>query len=243
MVALASMGLKIAMKLIELIGVKKHYLLGAEKVFALRGIDLEIRRGEFIGVWGPSGSGKSTLCNLAGLIDDPDEGEVTFRGQVVSHCDDDSRSQMRVANIGFVFQSFNLIPVFSALENVLLPLQLRGMVTTSMRQQAIDLLGTVGLEGELHRWPNDLSGGQQQRVAIARALVANPALVIADEPTANLDTANAHAIIDIMQHKCKSLGTSFLFATHDQRLLGRVERRIHLCDGSIVADHRSSADQ
>lgn len=231
------------MNLIELVGVKKYYLMGAEKVYALRGIDLEIRRGEFIGIWGPSGSGKSTLCNLAGLIDDPDEGEVSFLGQAVSQCDDNARSQLRVVNIGFVFQSFNLIPVFSALENVLLPLQLHGKVTASMQRQAAELLGTVGLKGELHRRPNDLSGGQQQRVAIARALVANPTLVIADEPTANLDTANAHAIIDIMHHKCKSLGTTFLFATHDERLLGRVERRIHLCDGSIVADQRSYADQ
>jgi putative ABC transport system ATP-binding protein len=231
------------MKLLELVGIEKHYHMGAERVPALRGVDLEIRTGEFIALWGPSGSGKSTLCNLAGLIDDPDAGEVSFRGQAISHCDDNIRSQLRVGNIGFVFQSFNLIPVFSALENVLLPLQLRGKVMASMRRQAVELLGTVGLEGELHRRPYDLSGGQQQRVAIARALVANPALVIADEPTANLDTANAHAIIDIMHDKCKSLGTTFLFATHDQRLLGRVERRIHLCDGVIVADHRSYAAQ
>lgn len=224
------------MSLVEFVNVEKGYRMGEVRIPALRAIDLTISAGEFVAVWGPSGSGKSTLCNLAGLIDEPDGGAIYFRGQDVSRLNDNQRSGIRVGNIGFVFQRFNLVPVFSALENVLLPLQLRGPITRGMRDRAERLLCTVGLEDRLDRRPDDLSGGQQQRVAIARALIADPALVIADEPTANLDTGNAHAIIDIMREKNTSLGTTFLFSTHDERLLGRVERRIHLCDGAIAGD-------
>lgn len=224
------------MSLIEFVGIEKHYRSGDATVAALRGIDLSIMAGEFVAIAGPSGSGKSTLCNLAGLIDEADQGTLYFQGRDISRCDDDARSQIRVAGIGFVFQSFNLVPVFSALENVLLPLQLRGRVTSTMVRQARQLLEVVGLIDQADRRPDDLSGGQQQRVAIARALITEPLLVIADEPTANLDTANAHAIIDLMREKNRSLGTTFLFSTHDERLLDRVERRIHLCDGLIVDD-------
>jgi putative ABC transport system ATP-binding protein len=226
------------MDLIKLTGIQKSYHMGDVSIPALRDIDLTIARGEFIAVCGPSGSGKSTLCNLIGLLDDPDVGSILFEGQYVSSQDDDSRSASRLGSIGFVFQSFNLVPVFSALENVLLPLQLRGHIAAAMRAQAKTLLASVGLAEKIHRRPKELSGGQQQRVAIARALITQPSLVIADEPTANLDTDNALAIIEIMRTINQSQGTTFVFSTHDERLLGRVERRVHLCDGLITEDHR-----
>lgn len=228
------------MSLVEFHAVKKGYRMGGVRIWALRGLDLRIEPGEFVAVWGPSGSGKSTLCNLSGLIDRPDEGRVRFRGQNPAEYDDDFRSELRSRNIGFVFQSFNLIPVLSAVENVLLPLQLRGAITASARERALELLGTMGLESEASRRPDELSGGQQQRVAIARALVTDPALVIADEPTANLDTSNARSIINIMYEKNRAQGTTFLFSTHDERLLDRVERRVHLRDGVVTDDERNS---
>jgi putative ABC transport system ATP-binding protein len=224
--------------LVELRAVKKWYRMGDVRIWALRGIDLRIEAGELVAVWGPSGSGKSTLCNLAGLIDEASEGSLYLRGEEVARHSDDQRSALRSRHIGFVFQSFNLVPVFSALENVLLPLQIRGPITPRKRERARELLATVGLADQASRRPDELSGGQQQRVAIARALITDPDLVIADEPTANLDTANARAIIDIMHEKNRSQGTTFLFSTHDERLLDRVERRIHLRDGLVVADER-----
>jgi len=226
------------MNLVELRAVKKWYRTGDVRIWALRGIDLHIDAGEFVAVWGPSGSGKSTLCNLTGLIDEPSEGSLCLHGEEVARHSDDQRSRLRSRHIGFVFQSFNLVPVFSALENVLLPLQLRGPVTPRKRARAMELLATVGLADQALRRPDELSGGQQQRVAIARALITDPALVIADEPTANLDTANARAIIDIMHEKNRSQATTFLFSTHDERLLDRVERRIHLRDGLVAGDER-----
>jgi len=229
------------MSLLEFSAIKKWYPKGKMRIWALREIDLKIQAGEFVAVCGPSGSGKSTLCNLAGLIDEPNGGRLLFQRQDTAHISDNQRSELRSRNIGFVFQNFNLVPVFSALENVLLPLQLRGAISHSMRDQAHALLATVGLDEHAMRRPDELSGGQQQRVAIARALITDPLLVIADEPTANLDTVNARAIIDIMHVKNRSTGTTFLFSTHDERLLDRVERRIHLCDGKVTDDERSLA--
>jgi putative ABC transport system ATP-binding protein len=226
------------MSLIELIEVTKQYQRGKRSVQALQPTNLTIEAGELIALWGPSGSGKSTLCNLIGLIDKPDDGYIRFNGRDLTGCGDTERSAFRIDNIGFIFQSFNLIPVFSALENVLLPLQLRSIITDGMKSRAIELLKTMGLEDEIHRRPDELSGGQQQRVAIARALIKNPALVIADEPTANLDTVNALNIIEIMVDKNRSLGTTFLLSTHDVRILDRVIRSVNLCDGTIIADAR-----
>jgi putative ABC transport system ATP-binding protein len=193
-----------------------------------------------VAVWGPSGSGKSTLCNLLGLIDSPSAGRVLFRGADVATMSDDRRSQFRNRHIGFVFQSFNLLPVLTALENVMLPLQVGGVPTRSARQRALQLLEAVGLGDHLRHRPARLSGGQQQRVAIARALAAEPELVIADEPTANLDTATAYAILDLLRESHRTLGTSFVFATHDQRLLDRAERLVQLHDGQLVEDLRRS---
>lgn len=224
------------MSLLEFESIRKWYGPDKLPVWALRDINLRINAGEFVAVWGPSGSGKSTLCNLAGLIDEPSVGRLSFQGHDVTHCDDGTRSNLRSRHIGFVFQSFNLVPVFSALENILLPQQLRGRLTAAMRQRAQHLLETVGLADLAMRRPSELSGGQQQRVAIARALITKPALIIADEPTANLDSATATAIIDLMHATNRAEGTTFLFSTHDERLLERVQRRVHLRDGAVIDD-------
>lgn len=231
------------MSLVELKQVCKTYRAGSVEITALRNINLKIGQGEFIAVSGPSGSGKSTLCNLIGLIDCPGSGQLLFKGRPCQGWSDSELSRHRLQRIGFIFQSFNLVPVFSALENVLLPIQLHGRVCSASRQRASALLEALGLKNEKDRRPLDLSGGQQQRVAIARALIAEPELVIADEPTANLDTLNAHAIIDIMHERNRFGGTTFLFATHDERLIARVDRQLRLRDGEIITDTGSRSAQ
>ena len=226
------------MSLISLRAVRKTYHLGQTEVHALKGIDLSIEAGEFVAVWGPSGSGKSTLCNLIGLLDQPSSGSVRLNGANVARLTDNERSAARNHSIGFVFQGFNLIPVLSALENVMLPLQIGASGGRGAREAAIARLNEVGLSGQLGQRPAKLSGGQQQRVAIARALITNPALVVADEPTANLDSENALMIIDLMRTISKKEGTTFVFSTHDDRLLGRVDRQIMMRDGAAVDDRR-----
>lgn len=227
------------MSLISLKNVTRVYHLGETSLTALKGIDLEISRGEFVAVWGPSGSGKSTLCNLLGAIDKPTSGSIKIDNQDLCDLPDDIQSVHRNRTVGFVFQNFNLIKVLSALENVMLPLVIRGEDTPQSRERAMMLLGEMGLVTEVHRRPDKLSGGQQQRVAIARALVTNPLLVIADEPTANLDSENAEKIVALMDHFSRTEGTTFVFSTHDQRLLSKVRRRIHLQDGAIAEDNDS----
>jgi len=222
--------------LVELRQVGKVYRLGESLITALKTVNLTIHRGEFVAVWGPSGSGKSTLCNLIGMLDICSSGTVHFDGQDVTALSDDQRSELRNRGIGFVFQSFNLIPVLSALENVMLPLQIAGMSTVRAKRAAIKRLGEVGLDDHAAHRPAKLSGGQQQRVAIARALVTDPALVIADEPTANLDSENALRITELMRRLNSNNGTTFVFSTHDQRLLERVERQIQMRDGEIIDD-------
>jgi putative ABC transport system ATP-binding protein len=227
------------MKVAETRNLRKTYHFGDIEVTALREVSLDIEEREFIAVWGPSGSGKSTLCNLIGLLDSPTSGEILVSGRPAAGLDDSKRSELRNASIGFVFQSFNLIPVLSALENVMLPLQILGIARAEASARAAAMLGEVELSERIHHRPQKMSGGQQQRVAIARALVTDPALVIADEPTANLDTHNANLIIDLMRRINRDRGAAFLFSTHDDRLLDRVDRRIHLCDGVVVEDDRS----
>lgn len=222
--------------LVELRGVSKHYLLGESRIDALRQINGAIMPGEFVAVWGPSGSGKSTFCNLVGLLDTPSVGSVRFQGQDVAALADDQRSDLRNRSIGFVFQGFNLVPVLSALENVMLPLQIAGVPGRAARAAATARLTEVGLASHLAHRPAKLSGGQQQRVAIARALAGSPALVVADEPTANLDSANALNVIALMRSISRSEGTAFVFSTHDERLLERVDRRISLRDGVVAED-------
>ncbi len=226
------------MALIEVQNAHKTYRLGETKIEALRGVDLTIDSGEFVAIWGPSGSGKSTLCHLMGVIDRPSEGKILFEGRDVGELDDDRQSELRNRKIGFVFQSFNLVPVLSSLENVMLPLQMQDVDPEDSRKRALEMLEQVGLEEFVNQWPKKLSGGQRQRVAIARALVTEPKVVVADEPTANLDSENALHIIELMRKLDRASGTSFIFSTHDERLLERVDRKVHLQDGEITEDVR-----
>ncbi|MDF1657578.1 MAG: ABC transporter ATP-binding protein [Verrucomicrobiales bacterium] len=230
------------MKVVETRKLKKTYHFGDTEVTALDEVSLDIEEREFIAVWGPSGSGKSTLCNLIGLLDAPSEGEVIINGHSAEGLSDAKRSELRNTSIGFVFQNFNLIPVLTALENVMLPLQINGVSKELAREKAESLLDEVELKDRKGHRPQKLSGGQQQRVAIARALVTDPLLVLADEPTANLDTYNANLIIDLMRRINQDKGAAFLFSTHDDRLLDRVDRRVHLQDGVIVSDERSPVE-
>lgn len=214
--------------------VAKDYYLGETVVHALRGVDLQIDKKEFVAVWGPSGSGKTTLLNLIGAIDDPTAGELTIAGKNVRLLTDDQKSEHRNKTIGFIFQGFNLVPVLSALENVMLPMQIGGASEAEAKQQALMRLEEVGLSDLIYNRPAKMSGGQQQRVSIARALVNNPSMVIADEPTANLDSETARMIIDLMRALNEKEQVTFIFSTHDQRLLDKVRRLVRLEDGKIV---------
>lgn len=224
------------MSLIELAGVSRTYRLGKTEIHALRKLDLCIERGEFVAIWGPSGSGKSTLCNLIGAIDTPTAGRLILNSKELSLLTDNQLSEHRNRSIGFVFQNFNLIAVLSAVENVALPLLLRGENRRDSGHKAAELLSMIGLGQHVRHRPDKLSGGQRQRVAIARALITEPPLVIADEPTANLDSETARTIVDLMRDINQHRGTTFIFATHDHRLLARVTRKIELRDGVIAED-------
>lgn len=222
------------MALIEMQNIKKDYFLGETVVHALQGIDLQIDKGEFVAIWGPSGSGKTTLLNLIGAIDEPSTGDLAIAGKEVRSLSDNQRSEFRNETIGFIFQGFNLIPVLSALENVMLPLQIKGASFSEAKARALSRLEQVGLSELIHNRPAKMSGGQQQRVSIARALVNDPSLVIADEPTANLDSETARMIISIMRELNEKDEITFIFSTHDQRLLDQVKRLVRLEDGKIV---------
>jgi len=222
------------MELIEMEEIKKDYFLGETVVHALRGVDLTIDKGEFVAIWGPSGSGKTTLLNLIGTIDEASSGQLFIKGEEVKKLSDDRRTEFRNRSIGFIFQGFNLIPVLSALENVMLPLEIMGTSFSNTRKTALKRLDEVGLSDFVKHLPDKLSGGQRQRVAIARALVTNPSLVIADEPTANLDSETSHKIIELMRDLNEKEETTFIFSTHDQRLLDQVERLVRLEDGRIL---------
>lgn len=228
-------GEELIMDLIHAIRLKKTYHLGESVIQALKGIDLSIGKGEFVAVWGPSGSGKTTLLNLIGAIDEPSGGKLYFKGREIASLSDDKRTELRNRDIGFIFQGFNLIPVLSALENVMLPLQINGTPFKKAKQRALSRLSEVGLSNFVAHRPDKLSGGQQQRVAIARALVTDPSLIIADEPTANLDSDTSYKIISIMRDLNRKEGTTFIFSTHDQRLLDKVGRLVRLEDGVIQA--------
>ncbi len=224
------------MALIQMKHVTKDYRLGETIVHALRGVTLQIDEGEFVAVWGPSGSGKTTLLNLIGAIDEPTSGYLSFNGQEIPKLSDNRKSELRTDSIGFVFQNFSLIPVLSALENVMIPLQIKGIPNAEARRRSMERLDQLGLTDFVKHRPDKLSGGQQQRVAIARALVTNPSLIIADEPTANLDSDTARRIIELMRDLNRTEGTTFVFSTHDQRLLGQVDRLIRLEDGRILKE-------
>lgn len=212
--------------------VSKYY--NQRRVTALHDVSLEIESGAFLALAGPSGSGKTTLLNMIGALDVPDEGAVDVAGRRLNGLPDPERTRLRRENIGFVFQQFNLVPVLTALENVMLPLEiLPGYSNASRRDVAMQTLERVGLTGMEHRYPRELSGGQQQRIAVARALVKRPPLILADEPTANLDGATGMAIVDLMHAMRDELGVSFVFASHDPRLLDRVDRVVTLVDGCV----------
>ena len=222
--------------LLRIKDIRRRFMLGETTIDALHGVSLDIHEKEFLAVWGPSGSGKSTLMNIIGLVDAPTAGEVWFDGQDTHNLKDDAITDFRGKKIGFVFQNFNLVPVLSALENVMLPLQIQGESEANARERASQALVDVGLEKFKLQRPDKLSGGQRQRVAIARALVVSPRLIIADEPTANLDSENSKMIIDLMRQMNRSKGVTFVFTTHDPRLLDHVDRKILLRDGLIVED-------
>jgi putative ABC transport system ATP-binding protein len=217
----------------------KDYQLGRTTVPALRGVSLVVERGEFITVAGPSGSGKSTLLNLIGCLDHPSSGRVLIGDEDVATLGDDALSDLRAERIGFIFQTFNLIPVLSALENVEFPLLVRQSAERGGRKdargRALRALEEVGLADFARHRPDELSGGQRQRVAVARALVTDPVIVLADEPTANLDSATGETIVTLMEEINRRDGTTFIFSTHDPRVMARAHRVLRLADGRIEA--------
>ena len=225
------------MPLLNLKQVKKVYEQGDIKVEALRGIDLEIEKGEFTTVFGPSGSGKTTMLNLIGALDKPTDGTVRVNGDSIGELNKNELALLRRNHIGFIFQSYNLIPVLSAFENISFALRIaRKNSKSEEKEKILDLLKAVGLEGLENRRPAELSGGQKQRVAIARALIKEPKLVLADEPTANLDSDTSHEVMKIMLKMNQELNTTFIFSTHDPLVMDYATRLLELRDGKISKD-------
>jgi putative ABC transport system ATP-binding protein len=222
--------------LVAALDASRFYRLGTSVVPAVQGVSLSIRRGEFVALQGPSGSGKTTLLNLLGLLDRPDRGQIEVGGVDAGNLTENGRSDLRRDHFGFVFQTFNLIAVLSAEENVAYPMILAGVPAPERRQRARELLDAVGLSDRYGVRPDLLSGGQRQRVAIARALANHPDVVFADEPTANLDSHTAEGILDLMREVCESGGVAFLFATHDPRVVSRARRVVSLHDGRVESD-------
>ena len=222
--------------MISTVDLWKTYDMGSEQqVHALRGINLRIQRNEYVAIMGPSGSGKSTLMNLIGCLDSPSKGQYWLNGQQVSELDDDELARIRNKEIGFVFQTFNLLARATALHNVELPLIYAGIPSEERAQRAKGALASVGMENRMSHKPNELSGGQQQRVAIARALVSNPKLILADEPTGNLDTANGEAVMDLLTGVSQS-GTTVIMVTHSLVHAARAQRTVKLLDGHVVSE-------
>jgi len=216
--------------MLELLSITRTYELGGERA-GVFGVSLSVAQGQVAVLAGPSGSGKTTLLQVAGLLDPPDDGEVRLDGEPVSALPERQRCDLRLRKLGFVFQSFNLVPVLNACENVMLPLQLQGMDQDTARSRASGMLERVGLSDRLKHRPGQLSGGQQQRVAIARALAGRPRLVLADEPTANLDHAHGGPLLDLMAQLSRETGTAFLVASHDPAVIGRADLVFRLEDG------------
>ena len=225
--------------LLNIKNISKFYLQGELKVHALSDINLTFDKSEFAALVGPSGSGKTTLLNLIGGLDAPTSGNIILNGTDFADLNEQDISQFRLYEIGFIFQAYNLVPVLSALENVELVMVLQNRPAKERRERALHYLDLVGLANMINRRPSALSGGQQQRVAVARALAAGPRLVLADEPTANLDSENASALLDIMHKLAKEEETTFIFSTHDLRVMERAERIITLQDGCIQSDNKA----
>jgi putative ABC transport system ATP-binding protein len=221
--------------IIETRGLSKTYIMGIQEVNALISVDLTINKNEYVALMGPSGSGKSTLMNLLGCLDTPSSGTYMLNGQNVSSMDDNALADVRNKMIGFVFQTFNLLPKLSALENVALPLVYAGVSRTVRLERAAEVLGNVGLGDRMKHKPNELSGGQRQRVAIARALINNPAIILADEPTGNLDSKTSYEIMDILDSLHKA-GNTIILVTHENDIAEHAHRVVKLLDGSISSD-------
>ena len=219
---------------VELQDVHKTYRLGSHTIAALQGVNLRVERGELLALTGPSGSGKSTILNLCGLIDTADSGDILFDGRSITGLNDVERTLVRRDTLGFVFQSFNLVPVMTVAENVDYPLFLTGVSASERRERVAAQLDAVGLLDHAQHRPDALSGGQRQRVAIARALVKRPRLVIADEPTASLDSHTADQVLDLMRERGHAEGAAFVIATHDSRLTNRCDRVLALLDGKLL---------
>ncbi|MFO8070609.1 MAG: ABC transporter ATP-binding protein [Polyangia bacterium] len=226
--------------IVKLEDVSKIYRQGAVEVPALRGLDLEVRRGEFTAISGPSGSGKTTALNLIGALDRPSSGRVTLEDRDLASLSRSALSELRRDRIGFVFQAYNLIPVLTAYENAEIVLALQGVGAAERRERVLATLADVGLAGLERRRPDQLSGGQQQRVAIARAIAPSPAVVLADEPTANVDSETADRLLEIMERLNRERGATFLFSTHDPRVMERAHRVVHLVDGRVERDEARS---
>lgn len=220
-------------------GVSKVFGKGDLAVHALRDVDLDILSGDFATLAGPSGSGKTTLLNMIGALDTPTSGVVTIEGRALGGMSRAEMSDLRLHKVGFVFQAFNLIPVLSALENVEFVLELQGVAQAERRRRAAEALKEVGLAGLENRRPSAMSGGQQQRVAIARALISKPAIVLADEPTANLDSKTTQELVDLMRKLNRDYGTTFVIGTHDPRVMDHSRRHIELLDGRVASDTRA----
>jgi len=221
--------------IIRTAGIEKNYVLGAETVRAVRGVDLEIHRGEFVAIMGPSGSGKSTFMNLLGCLDTPTAGEYWLNGTPVAELSDDELAQVRNQEIGFVFQTFNLLPRATALHNVELPLIYAGIRGKKRKEQAQEKLELVGLGDRMDHKPPELSGGQRQRVAVARALANNPALLLADEPTGNLDSVTSSEIMDVLA-QLNEQGQTIVLVTHEHDIAEHAKRQVHLRDGLVEKD-------
>lgn len=220
--------------MISINNVTKEYKLGKSLVYALKGINLQIQEGEFVSICGPSGSGKTTLLNLIGCLDSPTTGEVLVMKNNVACLSDAELSKLRNSMIGFIFQSFNLIPVLTAYENVEYPLVMLGISEKEKKERVLKMLAEVGLSNFVKHRPDELSGGQRQRVAIARALVTNPKMVLADEPTANLDSATGEEILSIMKKLNAEHQTTFIFSTHDSKIMKYAKKIYNISDGRIA---------
>ncbi len=228
------------MEVTKVINATRTFKIGEVETKALRGVDLTIESGEFTALVGPSGSGKTTLLQLIGLLDQPTSGSVFINGKDATRLNRDQRADLRKGTIGFIFQFFALIPTLTAYENVELPLLLNGMKPAERKARVNEMLEAVGLSDRAHHRPDQLSGGQQQRVAVARALSIRPSMILADEPTANLDTENGKQVMEIMQKLNKETGVTFVFATHDPRVIKYANRVVTLRDGMIVENGNSA---
>ena len=226
------------MPIVTVRDLRRTYLSGPLSVHALAGVDLDVAQGEFTALMGPSGSGKTTLLNTIGGLDEPSSGTVVVDGQDLAAMKPDARSALRLHRIGFIFQAYNLVPVLTAYENAELVLLMRGVSEAERKERVMSTLADVGLTGMEHRLPGELSGGQQQRVAVARAIVGQPALVLADEPTANLDSTTGQELVELMRRLNEDRGVTFIFATHDPKVEAAARRVVTMEDGHVLQDER-----